>query len=101
MTHACQDKFNLLKALVLKINKLTLENIPLKQRSITKTLTFSWSKKTEVNMRFYTGMNTIVLFSKIFKLIQPFSSAIGFGRGQRMQKHLAKSGIENIVLLKN
>ena len=32
-----------------------------------KTSTFSWRKiKTDAKMRFYTGINTIVLFNKIF-----------------------------------
>ena len=43
--YACQDESNLLKALVSKINKLTLENKQLKHRSIMKTSTFTWKKK--------------------------------------------------------
>ena len=36
-----------------------------------KTSTFSWRKiKTDAKMRFYTGINTIVLFNKIFLIYQ-------------------------------
>ena len=67
--YACQDKSNLVKALVLKINKLTLENKQLKHRSIKKTSTFIWRKiRIDVKMKFYTGVNSIVLFNKIFRL---------------------------------
>ena len=71
--YACQDKSNLVKALISKINKLTLENKKLKYRSIMKTLTFTWRKiKTDAKMKFYTGINTIVLFNEILRLIPPF-----------------------------
>ena len=40
-SYACQDKSNLMKALVSKINKLTLENKQLKHRSIMKTSTLT------------------------------------------------------------
>ena len=43
-SYACQDKSNLVKALVSKISKLTLENKQLKHRSIMKTSTFTWRK---------------------------------------------------------
>ena len=46
--YACQDKSNLVKALVFfsKISKLTLENKQLKHRSIMKMSTFTWRKIT-------------------------------------------------------
>ena len=65
--YACQDKSNLVKALVSKINILTLENKQLKYRSIMKTSTFTWRKiKTDAKRKFYTEINNIVLFNKIF-----------------------------------
>ena len=71
--YACQDRSNLVKALVSKINKLPLENKRLKYRSIMRTSTFTSRKiKTDAKMKFYTGINSIVLFNKIFRLIQPF-----------------------------
>ena len=42
--YACQDKSNLVRALVLNINKITLENKQLKRRAIMKTFTFTWKK---------------------------------------------------------
>ena len=42
--YVCQDKSNLVKALVSKINKLTLENKQLKHRSIMKTSTLHGEK---------------------------------------------------------
>ena len=73
--YACQDKSNFVKALVSKINKLTLENEQLKHRSIMKTLTFTGKKiNTDSKMKFYTGINPIVLFNKTFRHIQPFLS---------------------------
>ena len=54
-----------MKALVSKINKLTLGNKELKYRSIMKTSTFTLRKiKTDAKMKFSTGINTIVLFNK-------------------------------------
>ena len=62
--YACQDKSNLVKALISKINLY---------RSIMKTLTFTWRKiKTDAKMKFYPGINTIVLFNEILRLIPPF-----------------------------
>ena len=43
--YACQDKSNLVKALVSKINKLTLENKHVTHRSIMKTSTFAGEKQ--------------------------------------------------------
>ena len=66
-----QDKSNLVKAILSKTNELTLKNKQLKHRSIMKISTFSWRKiKTDAKMRFYTGINTIVLFNKIFLIYQ-------------------------------
>ena len=47
----------------------------MKHRSIRKTSTFTWRKiKTDAKMKFYTRINTIVLFNKTFRLIQPYLS---------------------------
>ena len=87
--YACQDKSNLVKALVSKINKLTLENKQLKHRSIMKTSAFTWRiTKTDAKMKFYTGINTIVLFNKIFRLIQPFLSDLIYWKGPKHAKNL-------------
>ena len=65
--YACQDKSNLVEALLSKINKLTSENKQLKHRSIITTLIFTWRKiKTDAKLKFYTEINAIVLFNKIF-----------------------------------
>ena len=75
--YACQGKSNLVKALISKINKLTLENKQLKHRSIMKTSTFTLRKiKAYAKMKFYTEINNIVIFNKIFRHIQPFLSGI-------------------------
>ena len=42
--YACYGKFNFMKILPLKINKLTLENKQLKHRSIVKTSTLEKNK---------------------------------------------------------
>ena len=89
--YASQDKSNLVKALVSKINKLTFENKQLKHRSIKKTSTFTWKKtKTDAKMKFYIGINTIVLFDKIFRLIQPFLSDINYWKGQKHTEKFSK-----------
>ena len=89
---ACQDKSNLVKALVSKINKLTLANKQLKHRSLIKTSTFLWRKiKTNAKMKFYTGINTIVLVNKISLLIQPFlSDIIYWKRSPQHAKNFSK-----------
>ena len=70
--YACQVKSNLVKALVSKIDKLTLQNKQFKHRSIIKTSTFTWRQiKSDAKMRFHTWTNTKVLLNKIFRLIQP------------------------------
>ena len=86
--YACQEKSNLVKALVSKINKLTLENKQLKYRSIMKSSTFTWRKiKT---MKFYNGINTIVLFNKIFKLMQPFLTDVIYWKKPKHAKNFSK-----------
>ena len=53
-SYVCQDKSNLVKTLISKISKLTLQNKQLKHKSIMKTSTFTWRKiKTDANMKFY------------------------------------------------
>ena len=89
--HACQNKSNLVKAFVSKTNKLTLENKQLKNRSIMKTSTFTWRKiKTGAKIKFYTGINSIVLFNKILRLIQPFLSDIIYWKGPKHAKNFSK-----------
>ena len=89
--YACQDKSNLVKALVSKINKLTLENKQLKYRSIMKTSTFRWRKiKTDAIMKFYIGINTIVLFNKIFRLIQPILTDVIYWKLPKHAKNFTK-----------
>ena len=52
--YACKDKSNLVKALVLNINKLTWENKHLKHRSVMKTSLFTWRKiNADSKMKFY------------------------------------------------
>ena len=47
----------------------------MKHRSIRKTSTFTWRKiKTDAKIKFYARINTIVLFNKTFRLIQPYLS---------------------------
>ena len=87
--YACQDKSNFVKALVSKTNKLNLENKQLQYRSIIKTSAFTWRiTKTDAKMKFYTGVNTIVLFNKIFRLIQPFLSDLIYWKGPKHAKNL-------------
>ena len=97
-----QDKSNHVKVLVSKINKLTLEDKQLKHRSLMNTSTFTCRKiKTDAKMKFYTGINTIVLLNKIVRLIQPFLSDRIYWKGPKHAKHLAKSGIEDVIFLRN
>ena len=104
--YACQDKSNLVKALVSKINKSTFESKQLKHRSIMKTSKFTWKKiKTDVKMKFYTAINTIVLFNEIFRLKQSFLSALVYWNKpkheKKKKKKKAKSGIEDLMSLRN
>ena len=67
--YACQFKSNLKK----KSTCLKKKGKQLKQRSIMKPSAFTWRKtKTDAKMKFCTWINTIILFNKIFRLIQPF-----------------------------
>ena len=52
-------------------------------------------------MKFYTGINTIVLLKKKFRFIQPFLSGVIYWKGKSMQKKLAKSGIADVITLGN
>ena len=86
---AFQDKSNFVKVPVSKINKLILENKQLKHRSIMITSIFTWRKtKTNAKTKFYTGINAIVLFNKIFRLIQPFLSDKVYWKGPKHAKKL-------------
>ena len=56
-----------------------------------KTSTFTWRKiKTDAKMKFYTGINTIVFFNKIFRLTQPFLSDLIYWK---RRKHVKIFGI--------
>ena len=56
-----------------------------------KTSTFTWRKiKTDAKVKFYTEINTIVLFNKIFRLIQHFSSDIIYWKGPKHTKNFSK-----------
>ena len=67
-----------------------MKNKQLKHRSITKSFTRA-KIKTDAKMKFHTEISTIVLLNKIQFI----------GRDQSMQKTLAKSGIEDAILLRN
>ena len=47
-------------------------------------------KKTDAKMKFYTGINTILLFTKILRLIQPFLSDIIYWKGPKHAKNFSK-----------
>ena len=80
-----------MKKLVSKLNKLILGNKQLKYRSIMKTWTFTWRKtKTDAKMKFYAVIDTIVLFNKIFRLIQPFLSDLIYWKGPKHAKNFNK-----------
>ena len=56
-----------------------------------KTSAFAWRKiKTDAKMKFYTGINTIVLFNKIFRLIQPFLTDVIYWKGPKHAKNFSK-----------
>ena len=57
--------------------------------------------KTDAKMKFYTGINSTVLFNTIFRLIQTFLSDLIIGRDPSIQKALAKSGIGDVIPLRN
>ena len=59
-----------------------------------KTSTFTWTKiKTDAKMKLYTGINTIVLFNKIFRLIQLLVSDLIYWKGP---KH-----VENVHIVRH
>ena len=91
--YAYQDKSNHVKALVSKTNKLTLEYKQLKHRSLMNTSIYTCRKiKTDAKMKFYTGINTVVLLNKIFRLIQPFLSDMIYWKGPKHAKNFSKVG---------
>ena len=56
-----------------------------------KTSTFTWRKiKTDAKMKFYTGINTIVFFNKIFRLTQPFLSDLIYWKRRKHVKIFGK-----------
>ena len=60
--YACQDKSNLMKALVSKVNKLNLENKQLKHRSVMKTATFTWKKR---------GVPVLSIMTTVYVMSEP------------------------------
>ena len=53
------------------------------------TSIFTWRKtKSNAKTKFYTGINAIVLFNKIFRLIQPFLSDKVYWKGPKHAKKL-------------
>ena len=55
------------------------------------TWTFTRRKvKTDAKMKFYTGINTIVLFNEVFRLVQPFSSDIIYWKRPKYEKNFSK-----------
>ena len=71
--------------------ELTLENKQLKHKSIMKTSMFRWRKiKTDAKMKFYTGINIIVLLKKLFTLAQSFLSDIIYWKGPKHAKNFNK-----------
>ena len=46
--------------------------------------------KIDVKMKFYTRINTIALFNKIFRFIQPFLSDLIYWKGQKHAKKFSK-----------
>ena len=48
--------------------------------------------KTDAKVKFYTGINTIVLFNKIFRLIKPFLTHVIYWKGSKHAKNLSKVG---------
>ena len=58
-----------------------------------KTSTFTWTKtKTDAKMKFYTGINTIVLFNKIFRLTQFLLSDLIYWKGPKYAKNFSIVG---------
>ena len=56
-----------------------------------KTSTFTWRKiKTDAKVNFYTGINIIVLFDKIFRLIQPSLPDLIYWKGPKYSKNFSK-----------
>ena len=56
-----------------------------------KTSTLTWRKiKTDGNVKFYTVKNTIVLFNKIYRLIQPFLNNIIYWKRPKHAKDFSK-----------
>ena len=41
-------------------------------------------------MKFYTGINTIVLFNEVFRLVQPFLSDIIYWKRPKYEKNFSK-----------
>ena len=66
--YACQDKADLVKALVSKISKLTLKNKELKHISIVKTSTITWRTiKTDAKMKWDKDNSSLYKNIQIYK----------------------------------
>ena len=94
----CKTKSSLIGALVNGIKSLSLERDQLKEkagqlsqkivRDVSKAReeakVFSWKRiKSEVKMKFYTGIQTVALFSVLFSLIQPCLPNLVYWRGKK------------------
>ena len=56
-----------------------------------KQLKHTWRKtKADAKMKFYTGINTAVVFNKIFRFIQPFLSDIVYWKRPKYAKKISK-----------
>ena len=63
----------------------------MKHRSRMKTSIFAWRKiKTGPKMKFYTRINTIIPFNKIFTLIQSFLFDIIYWKGPKHAENFSE-----------
>ena len=94
----CTAKSSLIGALVNGIKSLSLERDQLKEkvgqlshkivRDVSKAReeakVFSWKRiKSDAKMKFYTGIQTVALFSVLFSLIQPCLPNLVYWRGKK------------------
>ena len=79
----CADKDALVKSLVDKINRLTIQNPTKKSSVVVKYSGFSHKKiKSDSRMSFYTGLSSISVFHTIFAVLEPHLSRLTYWRGK-------------------
>ena len=94
---ACLDKNSVLHSLVEKVSLLTIENKQLQEKYKTINEEFKSLElkkkarkpfsvaaiKSDRKMRFYTGIQTVLIFNALYLLMKPYVSRLQYWRGHK------------------